>query len=217
MRISVTQGRTALVNAALLMMTSTLMAGADVAPAAPAPGPVVVSAGPGCSGPGCGSGCGAADSCDAGGKVGLFGKMKARMGCHHCAPAPAPVACDTCGTATASRPNLFDKLKGKFGKHHKSADCGCAAPACDGCATGVGPVVAPTTITPVDPPKDMPKVKEPVKEPVKPAPKTEIPTKPVPSPGTGLPTIPTPGAVVIPSSPVTPVSGPKLTGTSSPY
>jgi hypothetical protein len=29
--------------------------------------------------------------------------------------------------------------------------------------------------------------------------------------------IPTPGAVVVPSSSVTPVSGPKLNGTTSPY
>jgi hypothetical protein len=37
--------------------------------------------------------------------------------------------------------------------------------------------------------------------------------------GTSAPpiSIPTPGAVVVPSMPVTPVSGPKLNGTSSPY
>lgn len=203
-------------NAALLMMTSTLMTGADVSAAPPAaPAPVAAPAGPGCGSGGCGpvaDGC--CDSC--GGKAGLFDRLKGRMGCRHrksqdCCAAPAPATCcaptapacaPVCDTCAAPRPNLCDRLKGRFGRH-KGGDC--CAPACDGCAApAVGPVAVPpggTMPAPVTP---------------SPMPKPMTPSKT--SAGAAPPiAIPTPGAVVVPPLPVTPVSGPKLTGTTSPY
>lgn len=178
-------------NAALLLMTSSFMAGADAPAAAPAaPAPAAVAAG-------CGSCC---DPCAK--KPSLFDKMKGRMGCHKhqndccapaptcapapapkcCAPAPAPTcapACDTCGSA---RPNLLDKIKSKW--HSKKHKGDCCAPACDGCGAPA-PVPAP--------PANMPKPMTPSK--------------------TGV-EIPTPGAIAVPtvpSIPVTPVTG------NSPY
>lgn len=228
-------------NAALLMMTSTIMAGADAAPAAPAaPAPVVVS-GTGCGAGGCGpvvgSGCCDAAPACGGSRVGFFDKLKSRMGgmkckhkhddcgcaapapCHSCAPAPAPAPapchtcaapapCDTCGHA--ARPNLFDRIKAKFGHKHKG--CNDCAPACDscgtpGCATPGPAVIPPATGGTTMPPKDMPKPMDPVK----PKPKTS---------GTDAPpaiSIPTPGASLVPPPAVTPVSGPKLSGSTSPY
>jgi hypothetical protein len=161
---------------ALLLMTSTFMAGAD-APAVAAPG-APAAAVVGCSG--------CTDSCDAcAKKPGILDKIKGRLGSHKCksacepacapapkcAPAPAPKCEDSCG----SRPNLLDKLKGKFG--HKNKDCGCA-PACDSCGTAPAPVPAPTL-----PPKPMD-------------------PKKVGSEGI---VIPSPGSLVVPSIPVTPV------------
>lgn len=250
-------------NAALLMMTSTLMAGADAAPVAPA-APAYV-AGPGCSGPDCGGpsysgpsyGGSVSASCDTcvGGKASFCDRLKARFGGmgsrRSRSSAYAPVACDTCGTAEA-RPNLLDRIKARCGKK-KSADCSYAAPACsgyasggcgssgcvgDGCATPVYdhgattpyPAAPTTPVTPTDPPKDMskemPKPKDvvPSKEvPGKVVPSQEIPKKTLPKTGTSsdlsLPAIPaiSPGASVTPPSPITPVSGPKLNGTNSPY
>ncbi|MDB5312281.1 MAG: hypothetical protein JWO38_6483 [Gemmataceae bacterium] len=217
-------------NAALLMMTSTILAGADAAPGAPvAPPPAVVSAGPGCGPGGCGpvvsGGC--CDPC-AGSKAGLFDRLKSRMGgglCGKhksaacgCAPAPcatcAPAPCNDCGSA---RPSLLDRLKSKFGKHHK-ADCGgcdgCAVgtPAIAGCAAPLPPGAAPAVPPSADPPKEMPKPKE--------IPKVAPPKVSGNGADAGaVPSIsiPTPGAVVVPALPVTPVSGPKLNGTTSPY
>lgn len=175
-------------NAALLLMTSTFMAGAD-APAAAAPAAAAPAAAC-CS-----------DACDpCAKKPGILDKIKARLGSHKCksscepacAPAPAPkceapkcaAPCDPCASA---RPNLLDKLKGHFGK---KKDCGCA-PACDGC--GAAPAPTPT-----------------------PTPKPMTPNK-VGTEGTPAIVIPSPGALVVPSIPVTPVSGGKLSGSTSPY
>jgi hypothetical protein len=169
------------VNAAFLLMTSTLAVGADPAPAAPpaAPAPVVVSGSGGCSGPGCGAVVSTASP-------GLFSKFKGGFGCK------------TCGGATA-RPNLLDTLKAKFGKHHASVDCGCATP---GCSTPLPPGAAPAPAPTSDVPKKM----------------DSAPPKPT-SPGAqiNLPSVPSPGAVLIPALPVTPVSGPRLNGTTAPY
>jgi len=133
------------------------------------------------------------------------------MGCRHhksqdcCAPAPATCCAapaPACAPACAApRPNLCDRLKARFGKH-KGGDC--CAPACDGCAgLAVGPVAVPPAA-----PQALP-ANPPVPKPMTPA-KTGTDAAPPIS-------IPTPGAVVVPPLPVTPVSGPKLTGTSSPY
>src|SRR5439155_9862846 len=172
---------------------STFMAGAD-APAAAAPAaPAVVA--------GCGAGCDTCDSC--GKKPGILDKLKGRLGCHKhkrdcCAPAPtccekpapAPTCCApapaACDTC-AARPNLLDKIKGKL-HGRKSKDC--CAPACDGCAPAPVP-------GPVVPPKPM----DPKKAGTDAAPSIAIPT---------------PGATNVPTIPVTPVSGPKLTGAGSP-
>ncbi|MFO0803289.1 MAG: hypothetical protein U0791_09230 [Gemmataceae bacterium] len=183
-------------NAALLLMTSSLMAGAD-APAAAAPAPAAAVAG--CSG--------CTDSCDpCGKKPGILDKIKARLGSHKCksacepacAPAPAPKCeapkCDTCDPCHSARPNLLDKLKSKFGKHK---DCGCA-PACDGCAAAPAPAAPPAGGT--TPPKPMDSKKD------------KVSTDGIPSI-----VIPSPGALVVPSLPVTPVSGGKLSGSTSPY
>ena len=204
-------------NAALLLMTSTFMAGADAPAAHPAATATAAVAG-------CGSGCGtvgcdtACDPCAS--KPSILEKFKARMGCHKrknsccetacaptptCAPAPkttccaapAPTcnACDSCGSA---RPNLLDKIKAKLQSRKHKSDC--CAPSCDGCGAAAAPV-------PVTPPKDMPKPMDPKKDPKKAG-----------SDGAAAPiVIPTPGAVLVPTIPVTPVSGPKLTGANSPY
>ena len=179
---------------ALLLMTSTFLAGAD-APAAAAP------AAPAAAVAGC-SGC--SDACDScGKKAGILDKIKARLGSHKCksacepacapapkcepkcAPAPAP-KCDSCDPCAAARPNLLDKLKAKLSSH-KHKDCGCA-PACDGCAAAPAAPAPSTT----------------------PAPKPMDPKK-VGSEGAPGIVIPTPGALVVPSIPVTPVKA------SSPY
>lgn len=86
-------------NATLFMLTSAWMAGADVAPAAPATGaPAVVSVGSSCGGAGC------APACDTGcGRVrlldrigGLFHRRRCNDACAPACPppcAPAPVCC----------------------------------------------------------------------------------------------------------------------------
>lgn len=212
-------------NAAILLMTSTVMVGADPAPTPPAPPPlppVVVHGGAGCSGPGCGGPVGPVVSggcCDAcgSGKAGFFDRLKSRVGgfslkrskSADCCPAPTPCAtcapapCDTCGAAP--RPNLFDRLKGRFGKR-KSYDC-CASPCAEPCATPLPPGAHPVPPAPPEPPKEMPKT----------SPKKDEPKKT--SSDTSLPSIPSPGAINVPPypMPVTPVSGPKLNGTTSPY
>jgi hypothetical protein len=186
------------VNAALLLMTSSFMAGAD-APAAAAAPPAAVA---GCSG--------CTDSCDTcGKKPGILDKIKARLGSHKCksaceptcepacAPAPAPT-CDTCDPCKSARPNLFDKLKGKFGKK------GCAEASCGGCDGCAAPAAHPVPATPPAGGGTTPKPMEPKK--------SNVSTDGIPSI-----VIPSPGALVVPSIPVTPVSGGKLSGSTSPY
>jgi hypothetical protein len=199
------------VNAALLLMTSTFVAGAD-APAAAPMAPAAVAS--------CGASC---DPCCSKGPS-LLDRMKSRMGCHKhkrgndccaaaptccapapapkccapapkpkcCAPAPAPTCCDTCDSA---RPNLLDRIKAKWqSKKHKHD---CCAPACDGCsAAPAGP--APPVNMPTPTPKPMG-------------------AKSVSESAPPAITIPTPGATLVPSVPtipVTPVSGAKA---YSPY
>lgn len=198
-------------NAAFLLMSSVALTGADVAPAAPAPAPVVISSGAGCSN--CGAPAVAAAPCGDCGKtkIGLLDKIKGRFAgigkkSHDCGCAPvvvaAPAPCDTCGHAAAApRPNLFDKLKSRMG-HKKGHACG---PVCDPCgaahlmdapcATPGAPVTPPTTGTPTTtPPKEMPKPKDTPKEAPKDKPK---------------------GDTALPVPPVTGASG--LTGAGNPY
>lgn len=190
-------------NAALLLMSSTFMAGADapahVHPAAPA----VVA---GC----CAAAC---DPCAS--KPSLFDKIKSRLGCHKskdcCAPAPtccvkpapapkcapAPTCAPACDSCAAPRPNLFDKIKAKF-KHKSDCDT------CSSCGAAPGAVVVPAPV----PMKETPKPMDPKK----------VDPKKVGGEGSAPPiAIPTPGATNIPSIPVTPISGSKLSGSTSPY
>jgi hypothetical protein len=200
--------RTVLVNAALLLMSSTFLVGADPAPA-PAAAPAVATAG-------CGTGCGEAscgDACCE--RAGLLDRIRARIGSRRCksddccapaptccAPAPAPKpccapapSCDTCDPC-ASRPNLLDRLRAHFGK--RRSDCCDSCSTCDtGCAPAA-PHAAPSTPAPSDVPKPMPKTS---------GTSTEAIT----------PVVPAPGAVVAPPLPLAPASAPNLNGTTSPY
>jgi hypothetical protein len=227
------------VNAALLLLGTAYAAGADVPPppgAPPAQPPPAVAPAPGCcDGPsvgafGWGYGCGC-DDC--GGRATLHDRLRARFAgrrhhggadcCDPCA-APAPVYAPAPvfhGSAVAACPDpcqdskhgLFSRFRGRLGGHrNKGGDC------CDpcwgaggfaggpwvgypgGCATPLPPGAAPVAPPPPgaagEPPKEMPKPKD---------------TTPPKSNGSG------PAAQVAPPTPVTPVSGPRLTGTSSPY
>ncbi len=159
-------------NAALFMLTSAWMAGADVqvTPApAPAPAaPAVVSTGSSCGG-GCATAC---DPCAS--KPGLFSKMRGRfsgIGGHKscdscapaCAPAPAPVVMKhapvttSCCEQPCGKSGLFSRLS--FGGH-KSSSCGGCATAC-----GTGPCDgAITTVPPAKPEVIPPPKKEEKKE-----------------------------------------------------
>jgi hypothetical protein len=216
------------VNAAILLMGSAWMAGAETAqppPAAmPAPGAPVAAYGGAAYGGGC-AGCGAPAGCcddgcgkkhgllnrgNRGGGGGLFGKHHKGGDCG-CAPAPAPccaapapvytapvytgfttACCDPCGGG--DKHGLFSKMNGRFGHHRNKGGCcdtGCATACASPCATplpaGAAPPPPPGTTTP---PKEMP--------------------KPV-TPKTGT------GAVITPPTTITPVGGPALSGTTSPY
>lgn len=141
------------------------------------------------------------DACDpCAKKPGLLDKIKARLASrkHDCCepapkccekPAPAPKCCAPAPKCECD-PCARPNLLDKIkGKlHSRKSDC--CAPACDsGC--GAAPSTSPA-------PKDMPKPMEK---------KT----------GTELPSIPSPGASNVPTIPVTPVSGGKLSGANSPY
>jgi hypothetical protein len=225
------------VNAALLLLASAWTTGSDVAPppgAPPAQPPPPVHApvtAPGCcAGPYVGAFTWGYGCDDCGGRASLHDRLRARFaGRKHHAAADC---CDSCATAAPvyapapvfhgypvtgcadpcedSKHGLLSRFRGRFGGHrNKAADC------CDpcwggavtigpwvgypgGCATplpaGPAPVVPPPAGGAGEPPKEMP------------TPKDATPPK-----TTG------PGAQVIQPTPVTPVSGPRLTGTSSPY
>ena len=250
-------------NAALLMMTTTMMAGADPVPvqvpqaqpphayAVPdIPPPVVVNGTGGCSGPGCaggavaapyampygsgdcGSGCsGSYDDCCSTGRTGLFARLRGKFS------RSSSGCCGSSGYGGPARPNLLDTLRGR---KHGGGGCGCdtmAPAACDcwgGCQTGgygagfpttVSPAVPYTPVPATDTPQEMPKGNtDPTPDPM-PMPKKPKAEKDESS-DVGLPPLPavpktggtvTPGAVVVPALPITPVSGPKLNGTTSPY
>jgi hypothetical protein len=156
------------VNAAFLIMSSAALAGADPAPTPPPPAAPVVVSGTGCSN------CGAPaySGCCGSSKVSFWDRLKSRFSgfgkkrhscecapapaCNTCAPAPvytyapAPAAaCDTCGCG-ASRPNLFDRLKERWGS--KKHACG---PTCDACSASAYPAtpVAPAPGSPTPPDK----------------------------------------------------------------
>jgi len=200
-------------------MSSAWMAGADVAPPAAPPASVVVPAS-GCSSCGAPAPAPAADCggcCDSGcGKASLFDRLKAKFGggkhrkgdcCDTCAApaptpccaAPAPCAvpapCDACAQDTCGgKAGFLDRLKGKFGgKHNKGGDCCNTCDTCgaapSGCALPGAPGAVPPT-APKEAPKEMPKPA---------TPKTTSISLP------------------IPVAPVTPVSAPKLTGTTNPF
>ncbi len=142
-------------NAAFLIMSSAALAGADPAPPAHPPAAPMVVSGAGCNNCGAPAGC-----CDK--KPGLLDRIKSRLGgigkkAHDCgcAPAPAPCAapapCNTCGAA--DRPNLFDKLKSRWGS--KKSNCG---PTCDPC--GAAHLTPPPATGGTTPPTEMPKPKD---------------------------------------------------------
>lgn len=205
-------------NAAILLMASAVTAGqapppatapAPAAPAAAAPAapaaPVVVTGSGGCTGD-CGP---VASGCDVSCKrASLLDKIKSRLGsrkhkcgcepaCDSCAapaPPPPPAPCHNCAPppchdCAAPRVSILDRLKAKFGKKHHCHDC---APApCDGCTATAAPAHA-APVTPTAPPDRMPAT----------------------PPAT---TTPAPKAEVVAPGVVTPVSGPRLNGTTSPY
>jgi hypothetical protein len=197
---------------ALLLMTSTFVAGADAPAAAPlAPAPAAVA---GC-GAGCDSGCAASEPCCS--KSGLLDRLKGRMACHKhakdccasaptCAPAAAPQCCAPAAPAAASccdscaspRPNLLDRCRAKMASKKHKGDC--CAPACDTC--GAAPAVTPV---PTPTPSTLPPT---------PTPKPMNPKKVGNDGSAPLIVIPTPGANLTPTLPVTPVSGAK---SNSPY
>lgn len=199
-------------NAALLLMSSAWMVGADAAPApAASPAPVVANAG--CND--CSAPCGDCGGCS---KPSLLDRLRARIksigGHRHkggdccepaCPPPPPPPSCcappacsvpapcdvcaDPCGGHKAG---FLDRLRGRLGGHkHQAACCDlCGSSSCanGGCATPAQPGTTPPA-QPADPPKDMPKAE----------PKSTSITLPAP--------------IV----PVTPVSAPTTNGATSPY
>lgn len=147
-------------NAALLVMSSALAAGADVGQVKQAgwgenalPGTVWGSCG--------------CDTCGKPAKAGLLDTLKNKFGGKSsscgCAPAPAP-ACGSCGscgsTGHYTQPNLMDKLKSRWAAK-KAPSCGCSS-GCSTCAPAspcaTGPV--PAVVTPGNPPIEMPKPKD---------------------------------------------------------
>jgi hypothetical protein len=223
------------VNAALLFLGSTWVAGADpppTPPATPPPAPVIVNGGGSWGGPhvtGFGDGC-PCDECR--GRVSLHDRLKARfLGRKHrdgdcndpCATAaqvyaPAPVfqgyTTPPCHDPCSSKSGLLTRLRGRLGGHKSGGGDACdpcwgsagsvasgtwagwPGPA-GGCATPLPPGAPPGTGPPAspDPPKEMPRPKDP----------------PKPGDGSG------PGALAVPPPPLTPVPGPRLTGTTNPY
>jgi hypothetical protein len=198
------------VNAALLLMGSAWIAGADAAapaapPAAQAPVPAVVT-GNGCGG--CGPTCN--DCGNTCGRAGFLSRLKARGGHRNndccapaCNPCPPPPPCNPCpqtsccDTGCGGKHGLFTRLRGRWSKGSCGCDGGpepcCGAPGGPAGMLGTpgGPVGAPVAPPGGELPKEMPKG----------------PTvTPKPS-----------GAAVIPSAPIAPISGPRLNGTYSPY
>jgi hypothetical protein len=176
------------VNAAFLLMSSTLVAGADSPPvAAPAPAPVIVQPAPtwpspaygvpgggcsNCAGTGIAPGC--SDPCPCEGRKGLFSRLRGRDNECDCSPKErrrlfhgfTTSACDDCGSG---RDGLLSRLRAHF---HKGDDCcdsgcstvgGCGAPALGGCALPPVPSysapVAPS-IAPAPAPTEAPKQME---------------------------------------------------------
>lgn len=204
-------------NAAILLMATAATAGQP----APPPPPVVQV---GHAAPaGCGD-CGPVDNgCDVScSRVGFFEKLKSRMhsrkakcgcdaapACDNCAPPappppppppppPAPACCEPppCNDCHAPRVSILDRLRAKFKKKSHCDDCAAPAPACEGCGAAPAPAPHPA----------------PAGGGVAPAP---TPT-PTPAPMPPRPTTPPKAEVTAPGV-VTPVSGPRLTGTTNPY
>ncbi len=207
-------------NAAFLLMSSTLVAGADTPPPAPAPAPAVAQPAPtwpspaygvpaaagGCSScaPGFAPGCSDPCPCE---KTGLFARLRNRGGCDCGAPESkkkhgifhgftTSASCDSCD---GGRGGLFSRLHSHLGRGQ--GDCGCdggwagpaswGGPFVGGCA--LPPAAAPAApAAPTEAPKPMEKPKEPAK-----------------TTGSGSARLPAP-------SPVTP-SIPVLAGAKSPF
>ena len=173
-------------NAALFMLTSAFVAGADPAPAAPvAPAPAVVS-----TGSSCGGGCGTV--CDEGcGKhrIGLWSRLKARFSKHSSCGCEAAPACEPackaepvckkapivhCKPAPVCKAEPVCKAAPTCGGCASACDSGCGhvglwsrvkgkfgkhgSASCDTCDSGcASTVAAPAMSDPVPAPKELPK------------------------------------------------------------
>ncbi len=153
-------------NAALFLVTTAWMAGADTAPnpAPMNPAPVVssVHAAPigSCAGGGCASGgCGGCSACESSCDDGLMSRLRGHMSSLKARFSSSSCGCKTCADPCESSTfgsKLRDRLHGMF--HRDSCDTGCSS--CGGCATGASPsgacggvISAPLPGTPVKPEK----------------------------------------------------------------
>ncbi len=125
-------------NAAFLMLTTALAAGADGAHAAPVAAPVMASS---CTGyAGAPAGCGCGSSCDACcEKEGLLSKLRGKLGGLKArfSSGDSCDACDSCGGGSIGG-KLRDKLSGLFRRGGDCCDtCAPASNSCGGgCASG---------------------------------------------------------------------------------
>ncbi|MBN9521559.1 hypothetical protein J0H58_24085 [bacterium] len=158
-------------------------------------------------------------------RVGLLDKIKSRLhsrkakcgcdappACDNCAPPappapppppppPAPPSCcepQPCHDCHAPRVSILDRLRAKFKKKSHCDDC--APPPCDGCSAAPAPAAVPHPAPAGGGAGSAP---------------APVPS-PTPAPMPPRTTTPPKAEVVVPGV-VTPVSGPRLTGTTNPY
>jgi hypothetical protein len=209
--------RIELMNAAILLLTSAWMAGADAAPPAqpPAPAPAhgVASNGGACMNGGCGtvSNC---ETCEGEhSKPGLLSKLKGKLFGKHkkeeeaeephgpVATVAKPIALtysgqvfypQNCTTCERERINLLGKLRGKFSKGEATTTAGC-----DTCSSA-------TPVAPAPPAHPAPAA------PVHPAP--AVHPVPVESAPKAMPSTiqPTPSTIILPKTPEAPKVEPKV-------
>lgn len=183
-------------NAAILVMSSALASGGDVVPAGWGERALPAAHAGGCCAPAPTVPAPCDPCCDSG-RTKLLDRLKSKLvgkkGSDCCA-APAPAY---------YQPNLLDKMKQRWGsKNACECPAPCPPPAC-------GPACAPAAVpVPHDPPKDVPKdMKD-----AKPKPDPE-PAKKGGNAGAAV----APSPVPLPPLPAAPLSGPRLSGTASPY
>jgi hypothetical protein len=210
------------VNAAIVLMTSAWMAGADPAPPtipAPTPAPGAIQAAPigaplSSCGNGCGAGCsGAHDECPriVGERPNLLSKLRSKFGgsgCNTCGPVYTgftTAGCDPCVGGSKHATGLFSGGGGLFSRWRSRSAWG--GDCCDPCISGHSYLGAPAGCS--LPPSHNGAV--PAAPVVQPAPMPETPT-PAPMPMSQEPPKDQPTLLTIPTAPspvVTPVSIPK--------